>query len=244
MTRVQVKICGLTRPADADSVNGFRPDCIGLVFAPGRRTLGVRAAADIAGRLSPGIRKVGVFADGPLSMIAGCISACGLDVVQLHGGETPDDVHRLRMALSASGFADVRIWKAFGIPSGGVRKETAERNLEGIDRFSGRIDAVVLDAAAPSEGQAGGNGLRPDWETAWRIRCGCRIPVVLAGGLDAGNVTDAIRKVGPYAVDVSSGVETDGIKDPDKMASFVTIARGVPDSGGREVYRMEEKKHG
>ena len=203
----RIKLCGLTHPEDVAAVNALRPDYAGFVFAPGRRRVSADTARDLIAGLAASIVPVGVFVNEVPETIARIVRMCGLGVVQLHGAEEEAQVAALR-ALLPTGTA---IWKALRVKDAASLAPLAALPA---DRF-------LLDAWHPE--QAGGTGEAFDW----RILEGVTVPFLLAGGLNAGNVEGAIRLVRPWGVDVSSGVETCGRKDPERMAAFVAAVRGM-----------------
>ncbi len=205
-----VKICGFTRPDDAAAAVAAGADWIGLNFWPGsKRWINIErgvAIARAAREARPDVVVVGVFvnqgADG-VERIAGDV---GLDRIQLHGDETPDDCTR---------FGDRGI-RALAI--------CCEEDIASVDAYPGSI--VLLDA--PCSGY-GGSGESADWSLATRAVQQSGKRVVLAGGLTPDNVRDAIRTVAPWGVDVASGVESaPGIKDPALVAQFIAAAKGIP----------------
>jgi phosphoribosylanthranilate isomerase len=209
-----VKICGVTRIEDAELAAVAGADFLGLNFWPGskrRVTPDTAAGLAVAARtVSETVHLVGLFVDQSEGEITGIATALGLDFVQLHGDEPPS----LVAALTTRGF---RVWKAHAIGSA--------LDIEGLTQWP--ADAHVLDA--PSAGR-GGSGTQFDWAHAQAaVALGHRI--VLAGGLSADNVADAVRFVRPWAVDVASGVESaPGVKDAAKVRAFVAAAR-APRSG-------------
>ncbi len=208
-----IKICGVTQPEDAARVAAAGADYIGLNFWTGsKRYLDPRVAAGVAQaiRAAGTARVVGVFVDTSVDAIRSVLSQVELDVLQLHGDEGPADV-----AAIAAGIGKP-LWKSVAIAS--------EQDVVDLDRWP--AEALLLDT--PSVGR-GGSGTTFDWELAVRARA--RAPehkLVLAGGLHPGNVADAIARVGPWGVDVASGVESaPGVKDPAKVAAFVAAVRGA-----------------
>lgn len=198
----KIKLCGLRTPADIRAANALRPEYIGFVLAPGsRRAVTPVQAAALKARLAPGIRTVGVFVDAPPAEVAALLGNGTLDIAQLHGREDEAYLTRLR-ALT-----DKPLWQAVRLTGPGAMQalETARRST---------ADLVLLDAGA-------GDGAAFDWGLAGRLGR----PYLLAGGLTPGNVAGAIRRLHPFGVDVSSGIETNGVKDAEKMAAFVAAVR-------------------
>jgi indole-3-glycerol phosphate synthase/phosphoribosylanthranilate isomerase len=207
--RVAVKICGITSVEDARLSAGSGADAIGLVLWPGSpRAVSVAAARAIASALPAGVDAVGVFVDPARDEVARAVGEIGLDVVQLHGGEEPAQCRGL----------GARVWKAVGVGPG-FRAEDALR-------YGDAADGILLDTRAAG-GAPGGTGRAFDWSVARALRD--RIPyLVLAGGLSAENVAEAVAAVGPDAVDVSTGVESaPGRKDARRVSAFVRAARGA-----------------
>ncbi len=201
-----VKICGLMRPEDVEAVNRFRPDYAGFVFAKSRRQVAPEHARRLIARLDPVIVPVGVFVDESVETVAAIAGLCRLGAVQLHGSEDNSYISSLRKLLPP----DVIVIQA-------VRVRDAASLVVTEQSF---CDLLLLDACA--EGVAGGAGQTFDW----RLLEGFSKPYLLAGGLRGGNVAEAVRKLKPLGVDVSSGVETDGNKDYDKIGRFIELARG------------------
>jgi phosphoribosylanthranilate isomerase len=195
---VRVKICGIKRLEDALAAVDAGADAIGLNFwRPGRRYVAPETARVIARALPPFVARVGVFVDEDPETIRKIATLCGLDALQLHGSETPEFCRQF----------DRPVIK-------GVKVHGPE-SVDGLARY--QVAAFLLDAHVP--GEMGGTGRRFDWILA--VRAKEAGPVILSGGLTPENVADAIRTATPYAVDVASGVETDGQKDPAKIGAFV-----------------------
>ena len=201
---VKVKICGITNLADALGAVEARADLLGFIFcATSPRHLTVAAAAEIAGQLPAHIVKVGVFVNAPDELVVEAISACGLNMLQFHGEEKPEDCTK------------------FGVMSIKAFRVRDAQSLEALLDYS--TDAWLLDTFA--ERQAGGTGRTFDWELAVKAQRFGK-PIFLAGGLDPANVIEAVRRVRPFAVDVSSGVESSpGKKDPAKVNTFIRSAK-------------------
>ncbi len=195
----KIKLCGLRGPADIEAVNELRPDFIGFVFwEKSRRSVTPETALQLKGMLDQEIKAVGVFVDEQPEKIAEFVKNGIIDIIQLHGSEDEAYIRRLR-ALT-----DVAVIKAFRIESAEDVKAAAGSSA----------DYIMLDSGK-------GTGMRFNWSLIGAIRR----PYFLAGGLDAENVSEAIRYLHPYAVDVSSGIETDGVKDRNKMAAFISAVR-------------------
>mgnify|MGYP004670890373 FL=1 len=195
----KIKLCGLSRPCDIEAANQLKPDYIGFVFAPkSKRYVTYRKAAELKSRLSPEIKAVGVFVNECPQETVKLLKNGIIDMVQLHGGEAEDDIARLRR------LTDRPIIKAFRI-------ETAD-DIKAANQST--ADYILLDSGA-------GTGTVFDWSLVNSIGR----PYFLAGGLDADNVADAVKALRPFAVDVSSGIETDGLKDKAKMAAFIAAVR-------------------
>jgi phosphoribosylanthranilate isomerase len=196
----QIKICGLTREADIDYVNEARPDYIGFIlnFPKSRRNLSPEQAAALKSRLSPEIRAVGVFVDRPAEEIIRAAETVGLDVIQLHGHEDDAYIAALRERTN------LPVWKAFRVRSAA--------DLSAAERSS--ADEILLD-----------NGYGTGEAFDWSLAGGFNRPFLLAGGLTPERIPQAIRALHPKLVDISSGVETDGVKDRDKILAAVRAAR-------------------
>ncbi|TDX30476.1 phosphoribosylanthranilate isomerase [Modicisalibacter xianhensis] len=196
--RTRVKICGLTRAEDIDAAVAAGADALGFVMWPGSpRALDLERLAALTARVPAFVTRVGLFVDQSSAFVRAC--EAHLDLVQFHGDETPAECHEA-----------TRPWVK------------ALRMRDDIDLARAAHDyagarGLLLDAYKP--GVPGGTGETFDWG---RIPASLEKPVILAGGLDASNVGEAVRMVRPYAVDVSGGVEqAKGIKDPDKIRAFV-----------------------
>jgi phosphoribosylanthranilate isomerase len=209
VTNLLVKICGITRPQDAELAIGLGARAVGFVFWPDSpRRIDPQAARAIAAGVPAGVAKVGVFVDETAEEIARVMDEAGLDVAQLHGHESPEFCRELKVRLSASA-PDVprRVIKAIGLKNGGAVN---------VSEFDSDI-VLLLDTHDPE--RRGGTGKTVNWDVARDIAA--MRPAILAGGLNAANVKLAIRSVRPYGIDVSSGVESSpGIKDPNRMRSF------------------------
>lgn len=195
----KIKLCGLSRPCDIAAANRLRPEYVGFVFAPSsKRYITPEQAACLKDALDPHIQAVGVFVHEDPETVARLLRSGVIDLAQLHGGEDEGYLKRLR-ALTGK-----PIIQAFRV-----------RSAEDIRRAEGSTaDHILLDSGA-------GTGTAFDWNLLRQIHR----PYFLAGGLGPDNVERAVALLHPYAVDVSSGIETDGGKDPEKMAAFVAAVR-------------------
>ena len=203
---IRIKLCGPMRPEDILYVNRVRADYAGFILAEGRRrTLDRERVKELAADLAPGILKTGVFVNQDPDWIAETVRITGIDAVQLHGSETEKEILYLRKLLDEGPGKQCRIVRAFRVegPEDILRAEESSADL------------VLLDHGA------GGSGEAFDWSLAGKAGR----PFFLAGGLDAENVQEAIRLLKPWAVDVSSGVESGGKKDPEKIRKFTEAVR-------------------
>lgn len=197
MTRI--KLCGLTRPEDITAANTLEPDFVGFVFAPkSRRCVTADQAKALRSQLAPSIQAVGVFVDEEPERVAALLEEGVIDLAQLHGREDEDYLKRLRALTSKP------IIQAFQIKT--------PNDLERAQASS--ADYILLDSGA-------GTGTAFDWGLLTSVRR----PYLLAGGLGSDNVARAIQVLHPWGVDVSSGIETGGVKDFHKMAAFVAAVR-------------------
>lgn len=198
----KIKLCGLSGFHDIEIVNKLKPDYIGFVFAPkSRRYVSPETALELKSNLHPAIKAVGVFVREQPETIAALLQRGVIDIVQLHGGEPENDILTLRALTNKP------IIQAFRI-------DTAQ-DIDAANQSS--ADYVLLDSGS------GGTGKLFDWTFLRQINR----PYFLAGGLSPGNVGNAVELLNPYGVDVSSGIETDGCKDINKMTYFVSAVRNA-----------------
>jgi len=213
-SRTRIKLCGLTQPVDVADATDAGADAIGLVFyPPSPRNLSLAQAATLAALVPPFVATVGLFVNPTVDDLLQAKTAARLSLLQFHGDETPEQCH----ALAAS--VNLPFIKAFR-----VRPDTKPADLleyDSICRAGGHLySALLLDTWVDAYG---GGGKVFDWslipeELAPRV--------VLSGGLSVHNATDAVLRVRPYAVDVSSGIEREkGVKDGDKMRAFAAAVR-------------------
>lgn len=200
---IKIKICGLRRPEDIETVNSFIPDYAGFVLVPGRRRrITHEQAAELKKQLSREIKAVGVFVDERREVIAGLLDRGVIDIAQLHGSETEEDVLWIKertgrpviKAVSVKTALDVRRW----------RRSAA--------------DFILADNGA------GGSGRTFDWGLIQDAAQDGAPPLFLAGGININNLGAALA-LKPYAVDISGGVETDGAKDPELIRKVINKVR-------------------
>ncbi|MBO4863724.1 MAG: phosphoribosylanthranilate isomerase [Eubacterium sp.] len=197
MTRI--KICGLTREEDIRIVNSLRPDYIGFVFADfSKRYVTPERAAELKAKLDPDIKAVGVFVDENVEKVAEFLKKDIIDIAQLHGHEDEDYISKLRS------LSDKPIIKVFNI-----------KKIESFDVVEeSSADYVMIDSGYGEGETYDRSGLRS-----------IKRPFFLAGGLSPDNIEKAIEETSPYAVDVSSGVETDSVKDETKLREFISLVK-------------------
>ena len=195
----KIKLCGLSRMEDIETANQLKPDFIGFVFAQkSKRRVTHLKAAELKSKLNADTKSVGVFLDDDLDMVGALMNLGIVDMVQLHGSEDEEYIAKLRT------ITDKPIIMAFIINSIDDVKRAEESTA----------DYILLDGGK-------GSGKAFDWTLLKDIKR----PYFLAGGLNPNNAADAVVSLKPYAVDVSTGIETDGFKDAEKMTAFVSAVR-------------------
>jgi phosphoribosylanthranilate isomerase len=202
---VKIKFCGITNRADAMEAARLNAEMVGFVFyKKSRRNVDAETAREIGKALPPFVARVGVFVDEKKEVVLKAAEECGLDMLQFHGDETPRYCDRFKRRFKTIKAIRVR----------------GKASLAKINRYS--TDYYLLDAY--QRGKPGGTGKTFDWSALEGARF--RRPVILSGGLSPSNVVEAIERIRPYGVDVSSGVEnTPGKKDRAKMRKFVEEIR-------------------
>lgn len=200
---VRVKICGISDPETALAAVEAGADALGFVFASSSRQVTPAQARAIIETLPPFVARVGVFVNSPPEQVREIALYCGLTAVQLSGDEPPG----YDAGLNITHIRTLRVGSGRPLP----------------DFKEYKAGAFLFDTYR--EGSYGGTGLTFDWSLLEKMYCPG--PVILAGGLDAANIRDAVRRVRPYAVDVSGGVETGGRKDIQKIREFINLAKGV-----------------
>lgn len=194
-----IKICGLLRQCDIDAVNIAKPEYIGFVFANSRLKISASRAYELRKKLSPDIISVGVFVNETVEKIVSFVCGGIINMVQLHGDETEDYIKTLKLSINKPVIKAISVTKA-----GDVQKWS--------DTCA---DYILFD------NKSGATGTTFDWDLIGDVRR----KFFLAGGLNIENIKSAIIKANPFAVDISSGVETDGLKDGEKIISIIRRIR-------------------
>jgi len=196
---MKIKICGLFRDCDINYVNEVKPDFIGFVFAKSRRQVSTGWAEAMRPKLRPEIMPVGVFVNEPLAKVSQLLNDSIIEMAQLHGNETEQYIQELKSLTNKPIIKAVRV--------------LSQEDIEGAEHSV--ADFLLLDNGT------GGTGESFDWSLVSKVKK----PFFLAGGLKADNIEQAIAATSPYAVDLSSGVETDGLKDRAKILEIVRRMR-------------------
>jgi phosphoribosylanthranilate isomerase len=217
-----IKICGNTNLDDAQMASALGADAVGFVFAPSARHVSAAQVARITTHLS-GVEKVGVFPALDAEEIVAIVEETGLDAVQLHGGVSLALLRQLEDSFKGR----VKLIQTvhWQLEDAEANTEVLARQLRGISE-SGVAERVLVDSKVGAA--IGGTGVMFDWEASRGVlaEAGTGLKLIVAGGLKAENVGDAIRRLEPWGVDVASGVELKpGRKDPDKVADFIRNAR-------------------
>ena len=197
---MKIKICGLFRECDIDYVNEAKPDYVGFVFAESRRKVSLNQAKALKPKLNADISAAGVFVRADIDDIARAANEGIIDIIQLHGGESEDYIKQVKARTG------LPVIKAISISS----------SDDILQANSSAADYLLLDSPTA------GSGRKFDWDAAHLELC--EKPFFLAGGINESNIDGAMR-LNPYAIDISSGVETDGVKDKDKIIATVNKVR-------------------
>ncbi|HEY6971903.1 MAG TPA: phosphoribosylanthranilate isomerase [Candidatus Angelobacter sp.] len=209
--RTWIKICATTCIEDAQAAIAAGADALGFVFVPSKRRISAEQAAAIIAQLPATIERVGVFNNDSAARIREVVEHAGLTAVQLHGEESPEFIAQLMSGWTRA--PRMRVIKTVL-----VNHDFPQRFAQVCDR-NDCIDCILLDAGA-------GSGMTFDWSKAQPQLGRSQKPIIVAGGLNAENVGEAIRQFSPWGVDVASGVERKpGRKDPDKLMAFVAAVR-------------------
>lgn len=199
-SHIRVKICGLRDPSEARVAVQAGADMLGVVLCAARRQVSLTEAAEILAEAPSNVRKVGVFVDPDIEEVEAAVEVAGIEIAQLCGAESPEFCSHL----------DVEVMKSFRVVD--------RRIVPDPFAYPGRIRHF------DSPNMCGGSGIEWDWGSTAALAA--EVDVLLAGGLDQQNVANAVQAVLPWGVDVSSGVESDGTKDAEKIYRFVEIAKG------------------
>ena len=218
--QVRIKICGLKDTDTIQAMDGLPIHEIGFIFAPSKRQVSneiaaklVNAAHKLATANQARPRTVGVFVNASERQLLETLAEAPLDVVQLHGDESPELCSRIR-----SGGHNVKVWKVFSIRNSSEQQDLEIDAMERLRPFADSVDAILIDAPG------GGTGRAFDWTAIRQYMDAAHqfsLPLYVAGGLNADNVGQLLSSYSPDGIDVSSGVETDGHKDIDKIKLFV-----------------------
>ncbi len=195
----KIKICGLFRECDIDYVNEAKPDYAGFIlnYPKSHRNVPPGTAQELRSRLLPEIKAVGVFVNQPEETVIKTAQFVGLDIIQLHGNEDNDYIDRLKERIN------IPIWKAFKVKTEAALTEALQS----------AADEIILD-----------NGYGTGESFDWSMVKSFNRPFLLAGGLTPENIPEAVRTLKPFALDISSGVETQKVKDPGKISAAVMSA--------------------
>lgn len=196
---VKIKICGVTRMQDIKVINEEKPDFIGFVFAKSKREITPDRAAELRNTLRPEITPIGVFVNEKIELIYSLVRGGVIKMIQLHGAEDNDYIRALKV------MTDTPVIKAVPI----------ERRGDAQKWDDSPADYLLLD------NKGGGTGICFNWGLIGRVSK----LFFLAGGINPQNVKDAVTQTSPFAIDASSGVETDGLKDPDKIRELIRNVR-------------------
>ena len=199
---MKVKFCGIRRLKDVEFINKYPPDYVGFIFAKSKRQIDEVQAKFLSEKLYKSIKKVGVFVNANINDIIRIAKTAELDVIQLHGDEDENYIGELKNSVN-----NIHIWKA-------VRVKT-EDDIKKAEQLN--VDMLLLDSF--SEKAYGGTGKTIDLSVI--KNSGITKPFFVAGGINAENIKYIVEEIQPYGVDISSGIETNGVKDIDKISEIV-----------------------
>lgn len=215
---VKVKICGLKRIEDIRYINEARPDFAGFIvdYPESHRSVSVQQLRMLTEALDNDIRSVGVFVDADPELVAGLCNEGVIDMIQLHGSEDNGYIKQLKGLISTAEDGSER-----KTGNGTVIKAFAVRSAEDLEKAQQcPADCILLD-------QGKGSGTTFDWSVVAENRDRINRPFFLAGGLDEENIPDAVKLMDPWALDLSSSVETDKVKDREKIMQVMRIVRSL-----------------
>lgn len=215
----KVKICGLTRKEDIEYVNELLPDYVGFVFAKSKRQVSLDRAKELINLLDKNIKTVGVFQNEDIDKVKNTAEYLNLDIIQLHGTENEEYIKKLYT---------FKVWKSLSIDAvdsldnNSLLQDRVKFHQEKLNRLSVyEIEALLVDSSV--KGVEGGTGVSFNWDILNGLVFNKKL--ILAGGLNCENIEKAMEKIKPYAVDVSSGVEENGMKNYNKIKSFIEKVR-------------------
>lgn len=209
---MKIKICGIRRHQDIEYVNEFLPDYIGFIFAKSKRQITSSECLVLKKELDPSIKTVGVFVNESLEKVISTTLVANLDVIQLHGDETKEYILDLKNKLKNSpSLKDTLVWKAIRVKG--------KKDIISGDKLP--VDCLLLDSF--SKQAYGGTGKTIDLDIIKHSTI--KNQFFLAGGLNIDNILNTLSEVSPYGVDISSGVETDGFKDKNKIEKIINCIR-------------------
>lgn len=210
--RTRVKICGITRLEDALTAALGGADAIGWMFyPPSPRAITPEAAQELRSKLPPFVDTVGVFVNPTTDEVLSTIATTGITTVQLHGEESPEFCQEIRIRSADRNGTPIKIIKA-------ARVKDAD-SIQALEPYQNACDAWLLDGYSPNA--HGGVGASFNWDLVNEAKK-WNVPIILAGGLNAENIQNAIQQTTPYGVDISSGVEVrKGVKCPEKIRAFL-----------------------
>lgn len=221
MGKTLVKICGITLEETLEDLKKDKVavDWLGFIFAYGKRLLTPERWQELSVHVPSYVKTAGVFVNPTMEELRGIFMKSPLHIVQLHGQETPEFCRRVKEAFSC------QVMKVIGVG------EDGKANLE-LEPYKGAVDYFLLDTV--TKNQAGGTGKTFSWEAIPPLQEECRgygIPLLVAGGLNADNIAELLTGFKPYGIDLSSGVETDGKKDLNKIRKVIQVIERMKDSG-------------
>lgn len=204
---MNIKFCGIRRKEDVEFCNILLPEYMGMILSPGfKRTISAELAAELIGQKKSAVKAVGVFVNQTPQWILNIARETLIDVIQLHGDETAETVREIKMLTG------LPVWKAVRVQN--------EQDIRAAEKLG--ADRLILEGFAT--GKIGGEGVKADWKLLSAAKP--QQTFFLAGGVTPENVREGIAAVKPDGVDISGGIETDGVKDFEKMRKIVNIVRG------------------
>jgi phosphoribosylanthranilate isomerase len=216
-----VKICANTNLEDTQMALDLGADAVGFVFAPSSRRVTPEQVGEITARLTGLGERVGVFHALEFDTLRDAIRIAGLTGIQLHGEGDPALAGRLRAEFPALTIAQTLHW----VVDGDTSAHDLLAKIEVIEA-TGHVDRILVDSKVGSA--LGGTGRTFDWDAATKLFADSGLPMIVAGGLGPGNVTEAVERLKPWGVDVASGVESvPGKKDPERLRQFISYARAA-----------------